>query len=134
MSKILTRRDFGKFAITATPLASAALPCRNLLAQAKPNSDFDGVHLGVISYSFNGMPAKDRISAMVEMGISNVELMSNHPEELAGAPVVPFSIGGGRGPQAPAALEVAILRERRTEAGHCRAVRQGSEGCRPMLH
>lgn len=76
-------------------MASAGLSARSVLAQAKPNSNFDGVQIGVITYSFNGMPAEEMIPAMAKIGVSAVELTSDHAEELAGALGVPF--GGGRG-------------------------------------
>jgi sugar phosphate isomerase/epimerase len=94
MKNTFTRRDFGKMAIAGVPLA---LIGRNAFGQTKPNSNFDGVQIGVITYSFNGMPAKDMISAMASIGISAVELMSNHAEELAGAPSSNFGRGGGGG-------------------------------------
>ena len=43
----LTRRDLGK-------LALAAMPASRLLA--KPNSNFDGVQIGTITYSYRSMP------------------------------------------------------------------------------
>jgi sugar phosphate isomerase/epimerase len=103
MSNRFTRRDFGRFAIAGLPLASFALSGKSLFAQAKPNSNFDGVHIGVITYSFNGMAATDLIPTMVKIGVSNCELMSNHAESLAGMPAMgrggfPGAGGGGRGP------------------------------------
>jgi sugar phosphate isomerase/epimerase len=102
MSGEFTQRDFGKMAIGAVPLASLALSAGDLFAQAKPNSNFDGVQIGVITYSFNGMPAKDMIPVMAKIGLSAVELMSNHAEELAGAPSAGLGGGRGRGAQAAA--------------------------------
>ena len=53
-----TRRDFGKMALAGLP--AAALFDNPLLAsvfaQAKPNSKFGGVQLGVITYSYRSMP------------------------------------------------------------------------------
>jgi sugar phosphate isomerase/epimerase len=100
MANELTRRDFARLAIAGVPLVSSVFSAGDLFAQAKPNSNFDGVQIGVITYSFNGMPAKDMIPAMASIGISAVELMSNHAEELAGAPWSNFGRGGGgRGAQ-----------------------------------
>jgi sugar phosphate isomerase/epimerase len=105
MNNHFSRRDFGKFAIAGIPLASFALSGSGLFAQAKPNSDIDGVHLGIITYSFSGMQAGDIIPSMVSIGLSNCELMSNHAESLAGIPAPSRGGGaGGRGPAAPQTL------------------------------
>ncbi len=106
MDRKFTRRDFGKFALAGVPLASAVLlrPDR-LFAAEKPNSKIDGVQIGVITYSFNGMAASDIIPSMVTIGLSAAELMSNHAEALAGAPAAAgFGGGGGRGPAGPQTL------------------------------
>jgi sugar phosphate isomerase/epimerase len=85
----LTRRDVGKIALAALPLAKAF---------AKPNSTIHGVRIGAITYSFRGTNDLDEIiKDYVQIGLSEVELMSNHAESGAGAP----SQGGGRGPGAP---------------------------------
>ncbi|HKD09301.1 MAG TPA: sugar phosphate isomerase/epimerase [Bryobacteraceae bacterium] len=123
-----SRRDFAKLALAAIP-ASA-------LAQAPPQgpggpggfggggrgtpppplkSDYAGVKIGVITYSFRqGVAANDLISIISKLGISHVELMSNHAEALAGAPA-PSAFGfpgGGRGrgqmtPEQQAAAQAA---------------------------
>jgi sugar phosphate isomerase/epimerase len=99
MKKDISRRDFGKFAVAGIPLASLALTGSDLFAQGKPNSNFAGVHIGVITYSFNGMAAQDMIPTMVRIGISNCELMSNDCESLAGMPAMGRGgFGGGRAP------------------------------------
>lgn len=77
-----SRRAFGKIALAALPAAAA---------RAVPNSRIAGVQIGAISYSFRDLPVTQIIPAMVTIGLSEVELMSNHAEALAGAPV------GGRG-------------------------------------
>lgn len=94
MSLGMTRREFGRLTLGSIPLASAALSGVSLYGQSRPNSNFGGVQIGVITYSFNGMAARDMIPAIANMGINAVELMSNHAEELAGAPQSSF----GRGP------------------------------------
>lgn len=68
----MTRRDFGKIALSALPVA----------ALAAPDSKIDGVQIGVITYSFRGMPATEMISAMLKIGLSEVELMSGDAEAL----------------------------------------------------
>jgi sugar phosphate isomerase/epimerase len=86
---IYTRRDLGKIALAAIPLARL---------QAKVNSKFGGVQIGAITYSFrDGTNDLDAIiKAMVQIGLSEAELMSNHAEAAAGAPSPPRGGGAGR--------------------------------------
>lgn len=104
MNSKFTRRDFGKMAFAGIPVASAMLLNSDLFAADKPNSKFKGVQIGVITYSFNGMAAAEIIPSMVAIGLSAVELMSNHAESLAGAPAAGGFGGGGRGPAGPQTL------------------------------
>jgi sugar phosphate isomerase/epimerase len=85
-----TRRGFGK-------LAAAALPAATLMA--KPNSRFNGVQIGAITYSFRALPssAEEVLKYCVDCGISAIELMSNVAESYAGVPTAP----GGRGAGGP---------------------------------
>jgi len=92
-----TRRDFGRLAATALPAASLL---------AKPNSNFNGVMIGAITYSFRSLPgsAEETLKYCVECGISGVELMSNVAESYAGAPMPAgrgFGPGGPGGPPRP---------------------------------
>ena len=66
---------------------------------AKPDSKINGVQIGAITYSFRSIPdPEDIIKAYVTIGLSEAELMSNHAEQLAGAPPAPPPpAGGGRG-------------------------------------
>ena len=76
-----TRRDFGKLALSALPLAAAR--------SAGIDSKFYGVQIGAITYSFNRIASPDPeaiVRAYVEIGLGEAELMSNHCEALAGAP------------------------------------------------
>lgn len=75
--KTLTRRDFTRIALASIPAAAAL---------AAPDSKIDGVQIGVISYSFRDLPPAQIIPSMLKIGLSEVELMSNHAEALAGAP------------------------------------------------
>jgi hypothetical protein len=81
---IYTRRDFGKLALTALPAARlSAMP------QAKPDSKFGGVQIGIIApYSFRGLPsgADDLLKYLVQLGVNSVELQSEPVETYAGAP------------------------------------------------
>jgi len=88
---LYNRRDFGKLALAAVPLAGARA--------AMINSKFHGVQIGAITYSFNRIASPDAeaiIRAYVEIGLGEAELMSNHCEALAGAPAGGRG-GGGRG-------------------------------------
>lgn len=91
----LTRRDLGK-------LALAALPASRLLAE--PNSNFDGVQIGVITYSYRSMPGANDAQALlkyiVDSGISGIELMGPAAEIYAGSPAA-VGRGGGRAPGGP---------------------------------
>ena len=88
-----TRRDVGKIAL-------AALPAAGMMAAAKPNSNFGGVQIGVITYSFRQLPssAEEVLKYCVECGISGIELMSNVAESYAGSPA---QAGRGAGPGGP---------------------------------
>src|SRR5262245_59395985 len=98
-----TRRDLGK-------LALAALPASKLFA-AKPVSNFDGVQVGTITYSYRSMPGANDAPALlkyiVDSGISGIELMGPAAEIYAGSPASagrgPGGGGGGagRGPGGP---------------------------------
>src|SRR5215475_1982844 len=66
------------------------------MALAKINSKFRGVQIGAITYSFRSIPAAEIIPAMVKLGLSEAELMSNHCEALAGAPQA-TRVGGRSG-------------------------------------
>lgn len=117
---LYTRRDLGRIA-----LAASATP---FLATAKPNSNFGGVQVGVITYSFRALPgsARETLSYCLECGISAVELMSNVAESYAGAPLPqrpPFAMGprpasapgaaAGTGPQPPAGGRPQLTPEQR---------------------
>src|ERR1700693_5877924 len=88
----LTRRDLGK-------LALAAIPASRLLA--KPNSNFDGVQVGVITYSYRSMSGANDAEALlkyiVDSGISGIELMGPAAEIYAGSPASAGRGGGGGG-------------------------------------
>jgi sugar phosphate isomerase/epimerase len=92
----VSRREFiGGTAV----FAASAIMSRYVLAgsdsrpASKPNSNFDGVQIGAITYSFRSMPssAEDILKYTVKCGLSSVELMGDPAEKFAGAPT-----GGGR--------------------------------------
>ncbi|MDP8245157.1 MAG: sugar phosphate isomerase/epimerase [Candidatus Hinthialibacter antarcticus] len=89
----ITRRGFLGTA-AATLFAQPAF----VQAASKPNSNFNGVQIGTITYSYRGMPgsAEDILKYIVQCGISSVELMGEPVEQFAGVPSVR---GGRRGQQ-----------------------------------
>src|SRR5580693_1806824 len=101
---MLSRRTFGRVALAAFGPATLAAQTagRGGRPIPKPNSRFAGVQIGVISYSFNSIPATDLITTIAKLGINEVELMSNHAEAIVGAPTAapaaaPAGGRGGRG-------------------------------------
>ncbi len=86
---LYTRRDIGKMALAA---GSAGL------LAAKPNSNFGGVQIGVITYSFRTLPgsAEQVLQYCLDCGISAIEMMSNVAEGFAGAPAMPGRPGRGQ--------------------------------------
>jgi sugar phosphate isomerase/epimerase len=90
-----SRREFGQMILAGLPLS---------MALAQINSKFRGVQIGAITYSFRSMPTNEIIPAMVKLGLSEVELMSNHCEALAGAPQA-TGLGGPRSQATPAQQE-----------------------------
>ena len=95
-----TRREFGKLAMAGLPAAAVLGRAESLFgafAQAKPNSLFNGVQIGAITYSFRGMPeqtAEATLKYVLGAGLSAIELMDSPVENSAGAP---SGRGGGPG-------------------------------------
>ena len=92
----LKRREFSKLA-----LAAAAAPLGELFA-AKPNSIFNGVVIGTITYSFRSevpgsSQAEPLLKMVVDSGISHIELMPPAAEAYAGSPAVQGRGGGAGG-------------------------------------
>lgn len=79
----LSRRSFVAGALAAA--AASVLPGRLMAEGSKPNSNFDGVQIGVITYSYRSMPstAEDLLKYTLECGISSVELMGDAAEKFA---------------------------------------------------
>jgi sugar phosphate isomerase/epimerase len=90
---VFSRRDFGRIALAGLPLS---------LMEAA-NSKINGVQIGAITYSFRSInDPEEIIKAMAQIGLTEAELMSNHSEALAGAPVAPRGVRG-----APTSEQVA---------------------------
>lgn len=77
-------------AFTMIPLNSA-FGSRDESKLFKPDSNFNGVQIGAITYSWRSMPGgvDNIIKYCLETGLSSVELMSNDVEEYLGAPENP---------------------------------------------
>jgi sugar phosphate isomerase/epimerase len=95
----ISRRGFmGRAAAIAasTIMSRYALGGSGAPGASKPNSNFNGVQIGAITYSFRGMPgtAEDLLKYLVRCGLSSVELMGEPAEQFAGAPR-----GARRGPR-----------------------------------
>src|SRR6187401_2954416 len=95
-----TRREFGKLALAGLPAAAVIGNSQSIFgafAQAKPNSVFNGVQIGTITYSYRSMPdqsAEATLKYILDSGISAIELMGGPAESFAGAP---SGRGGGAG-------------------------------------
>jgi sugar phosphate isomerase/epimerase len=94
---LYSRREIGRIAAAAGVSAG--------LASARPNSNFSGVQIGVITYSFRSLPsgADQVLKYCTDCGISAIELMSNVAEGYAGAPMPGGGPprGAGRRPPTP---------------------------------
>src|SRR6476646_9609938 len=69
---MFSRRDFGRIALAALPLA--------VRGAAKVNSKVKGVQIGLQSYSFRDRPMAKAIEACKEVGLGEVELWQGHVE------------------------------------------------------
>src|SRR5260221_5586941 len=116
-----TRRDLGKIAL-------ASLPAIKLFGGV--NSKFGGVQIGDITYSFRTIPDLDEvIKMMADIGLGEAELMSDHAERFAGAPL-PAGRGGqgGAGAGAGAGGRGEMTPEQREAF---RATQQTAQRARP---
>src|SRR4051794_37219495 len=93
MDNPTTRRAFlgGAAAFAAGALMPRGVPGAYA---AKPNSVFNGVRIGCITYSYRGEinSAEDTLKALIEDGLSEVEMMDGPIRSFAGI------VGGRRGP------------------------------------
>jgi len=100
-----TRREVGQLTLGA--LGAAALGALTVQGRQANRSRINGVRIGAITYSFRSMSnVDDIVKAFADIGLGEVELMSNHAEAAAGAPSGGGGRGGGRNsPEAVAARE-----------------------------
>ncbi len=78
------------FAIIPLNFSSAAEQKKDKVKAKKPNSNFGGVQIGAITYSWRSMPTgpDDVLKYCLAAGISSIELMSDTAEQFAGIPQV----------------------------------------------
>jgi sugar phosphate isomerase/epimerase len=88
--QVSRRRFIGTGILAAAGLAftSKSTFARSIFSAAKPNSVFNGVQVGVITYSFRSMPgsAEQLLQYCKDCDISAIELMGDAAEAYAGAP------------------------------------------------
>ena len=92
----VSRRKF--LGLTAAAAALSVIPGNldltgSFLSQKgkKPNSEFGGVKVGAITYSWRSMPygAEDVLNYCLSCGISSIEMMGDIAEKYAGLPQGP---------------------------------------------
>ena len=128
--RLTTRRAF--LSRAATLATCALLPGRmqggealrpSTAGSGKPNSVFNGVRIGCITYSYRSMftSAEETLQGLLQCGLSEVELMGGPIETYAG-------ISSGRprgkksGPVVPSARPTAAVRE--AQLAKCRELRR----------
>ncbi len=96
--QFLTTAALAAAGITIAPPATSGAPAY-LKGLGKPNSLFNGVQIGVISYSWRSMPgsAEQILQYCIDSNISAIELMGTPAEIFAGAPAAPSRTAGAGG-------------------------------------
>ncbi len=90
-----TRRNFlgGSVAalLTLSFVAPGLMGCGGPAPVVPSGSNFGGVQIGAISYSFRSLPggAENTLQYLLDAGLSSVELMGNTIEAYAGIPEIP---------------------------------------------
>jgi sugar phosphate isomerase/epimerase len=115
-----TRRAF--LGGAATLAACAVLPRGVLAARAaRPDSVFNGVRIGCISYSYRGeiTSAEDTLKALIEDGLSEVELMDGPIRLFTG-----MGGGGRRGAGQQPAQPQPTDEQRQAQLARCAALRK----------
>jgi hypothetical protein len=91
----VSRRRF--LGLSAAAAALSVIPGNIIIGnpgkqkESKPNSEFGGVQVGAITYSWRSMPgsAEDILQYCLQTGISTIELMGDVAEKYAGLPQGP---------------------------------------------
>jgi sugar phosphate isomerase/epimerase len=123
-SPLPTRRAFlGQAAALA---ACAVVPMR--AAAPKPNSVYKGVRIGCISYSYRSQftSAEDVLKALLQNGLSEVELMGPAIQNFAGIEIAaPRARKGKDAPKEPAAPKAKPTdAQRQAQLARCRELRK----------
>jgi sugar phosphate isomerase/epimerase len=77
---VYSRRDFGRIALAGVPLAGA---------YGAVQSTYGGVRIGVqsASFTYSGIGIEGIINTMVEVGLAEADVMSEHVDNYLGGPV-----------------------------------------------
>jgi hypothetical protein len=88
---IISRRAFMGGAAALAASAAMSRYAFGGMSASKPNSKFNGVQIGAITYSFRSMPssAEDILKYSLQCGLSSLELMGGPAEQFAGLPATP---------------------------------------------
>ena len=118
MNILTTRRAF--LGSAAAAAACLAFP-RRAFAAGKPNSVFNGVRIGCITYSYRSMAttAEETLKALLKDGLSEVELMGGPIQLYAG-----IGAGGGKGKDKNAPTEQPTDAQREAQLAKCRDLRK----------
>ena len=127
--EVTTRRVFlgsavtvAAWAVMSPRLKAAEAHINEGSAQGKPNSVFNGVRIGCITYSYRGEvnSAEDTLKALIQDGLSEVEMMGGPIETFAGIR------GGGRGGRGGSAEQPPPPTDAQREAqlAKCRELRK----------
>ena len=142
-----TRRQFGTIALAGLPAGLLLRPqaASGAFAQAKPNSKWAGVQVGMnVPYNFktgNYMPADDIIARCQQLGVSAMELRAQPVELFMGSPAAVEAAaaagargrggaGRGEGRQGGAAAEAPAARGAGGEGAQGAASERGGRGGR----
>jgi len=126
--EVTTRRAFLGSALTVAAWAvsprlnAAEAPANEGSAQGKPNSVFNGVRIGCITYSYRGEinSAEDTLKALIQDGLSEVEMMGGPIEAFAGIRTGGRARRGENAEQPPPPTEA----QREAQLARCREMRK----------
>jgi sugar phosphate isomerase/epimerase len=93
-----------------------------------PDSNFNGVQIGAITYSWRSMPstADDLLLYLVQCGLSSVELMGEPAEQFAGAPQFERPAWPRRGEEITAEMREQFRAAREAQAAEMREWRESA--------
>ena len=103
MENDISRRKFLNISSLAT-IGLSFIGVDTIGGLLKPKSKFNGVQIGVITYSYRSMPhdVDKLIQFCIESNISAIEMMGDPAEEASGKPKAPFRMGPPAGGARPA--------------------------------